>query len=82
MPLEPGNKVKVALPLPKAFHKAKWNEHMELMFSGCDVNLEMLVILRDSTDTLTVKKVDSDGDIRFEEIPYTWPPELFQKEKR
>lgn len=89
MTLRQGDRVKFVLPLPQIFHDAEWNEHMELVFAGCDINLEMLLMIRNVTNAnkksthynvFTITSVDSDGDIRLAELPYTWPPGLFHKE--
>ena len=80
-------KGKVKFTLPKSFYKAKWNDQLDLVFANCDVTLEMAIVIRDSIENdsvFTIKDVDSDGDIRLNEIPYTWPPELLKpiKEKK
>ena len=75
---------KVKFILPKSFYDAEWNEHMELVFDNCDLNLEMVIYIREAIakDTIfTIEDIDNDGDIKLKEIPYTWPPDLFEKVK-
>ena len=74
-------KEKVKFTLPQSFYKAEWNDQLDLIFDNCDVTLEMAIVLRDAIENdsvFTIKNIDSDGDIRLNEIPYTWPPELLK----
>lgn len=50
-------------------------EDDELYFSFADVNQEMLNELS-KWDTQEIAQIDSDGDIKFEDIPWTWPKEV------
>ena len=46
-----------------------------LYFKSCDVLEEMLNELY-KWDTQEIKSIDKDGDIKFVDIPYTWPKEV------
>ena len=46
-----------------------------LRFKSCDVLDEMLTELY-KWDTQDIESIDKDGDIRFVDIPYTWPKEV------
>ena len=46
-----------------------------LSFKSCDVLDEMLTELY-KCDTQEIESIDDDGDIKFVDIPYTWPKEV------
>ena len=46
-----------------------------LYFKSCDVLEEMLNELY-KWDTQDIESIDEDGDIKFVDIPYTWPKEV------
>ncbi len=46
-----------------------------LYFKSCDVLEEMLNILY-KCDTQEIESIDEDGDIKFVDMPYTWPKEV------
>ena len=51
------------------------NHDTEISFKNCDVNEQMLNVLS-QWDTQEIKSIDKDGDIKFVDIPYTWPKEV------
>ena len=51
------------------------SEEDYLSFGTVDVNDEMLSILY-KWDTQDIESIDADGDIKFVDIPYTWPKEV------
>lgn len=46
-----------------------------LFFKSIDVNSDMLTLLS-KCDTQDIESIDKDGDIKFVDIPYTWPKEV------
>ena len=46
-----------------------------LLFKSCDVLDEMLTELY-KWDTQDIESIDADGDIKFVDMPYTWPKEV------
>lgn len=46
-----------------------------ISFGTVDVDDEMLTLLY-KWDTQEIKSIDTDGDIKFVDIPYTWPKEV------
>ena len=46
-----------------------------LYFKSCDVLDEMLTELY-KWDTQEIESIDADGDIKFVDMPYTWPKEV------
>ena len=46
-----------------------------LLFKSCDVLEEMLNELY-KWDTQEIESIDEDGDIKFVDMPYTWPKEV------
>ena len=46
-----------------------------LSFKSCDVLDEMLTELY-KWDTQDIESIDADGDIKFVDMPYTWPKEV------
>ena len=46
-----------------------------ISFGTVDVDDEMLTLLY-KWDTQEIESIDSDGDIKFVDIPYTWPKEV------
>ena len=51
------------------------SEEDYLSFGTVDVDDEMLTLLY-KWDTQEIKSIDKDGDIKFVDIPYTWPKEV------
>ena len=50
-------------------------EDDELYFDNAIVNEDMLTLLL-GLDTQEIESIDDDGDIKFYDIPYTWPKEV------
>ena len=46
-----------------------------LLFKSCDVLDEMLTELY-KWDTQDIESIDKDGDVKFVDMPYTWPKEV------
>lgn len=44
-------------------------------FESCDVTPAMLEII-DGWEDNQIASIDEDGDIKFEDFPYTWPVEV------
>ena len=51
------------------------SEEDYISFGTVDVNYEMLTELY-KWDTQEIESIDADGDIKFVDIPYTWPKEV------
>ena len=51
------------------------SEEDYISFNSVDVDNEMLSILYE-WDTQEIESIDADGDIKFVDIPYTWPKEV------
>ena len=51
------------------------SEEDYLSFGTVDVDDEMLTLLY-KWDTQEIESIDADGDIKFVDIPYTWPKEV------
>ena len=51
------------------------SEEDYISFGTVDVNYEMLTLLY-KWDTQDIESIDADGDIKFVDIPYTWPKEV------
>lgn len=52
-------------------------EDWELAFSTCDITKPMLSEL-DKWEDNQIASIDEDGDIKFEDIPWTWPVEVIK----
>lgn len=52
-------------------------DDFELPYKTCDVTLPMLLELNRWEDN-QIASIDSDGDFKFEDIPYTWPIEVIK----
>ena len=50
-------------------------DHNYLYFKSCDVLEEMLNELY-KWDTQEIESIDADGDVKFVDMPYTWPKEV------
>ena len=64
--------------IPYEFNNGKFeftNHDTEISFNNLDVNEEILNILYE-WDTQEIESIDKDGDIKFCDIPYTWPKEV------
>lgn len=53
------------------------DDDFEVAFKTCDVTKEMLEEL-DAWEDNQIKSIDEDGDIKFEDIPYTWPVDVIR----
>ena len=51
------------------------NSEGDLVFDSCDVSPSMLKLI-DGTYDAKIKYIDTDGDLKFHDFPYTWPSEI------
>ncbi len=58
-------------------HLHNLDDDWEAPFANCDVLKEMLVEL-DKWDDNQIASIDSDGDFKFKDFPYTWPIEIIK----
>ena len=72
--IERSNNPDIAYHNDNGIYSFEW-EGDSISFKTGDVNDEMLTLLS-QWDTQEIESIDSDGDIKFVDIEYTWPKEV------
>lgn len=72
--IERSNNPDIAYHNDNGIYSFEWEED-SISFNTVDVDDEMLSILY-KWDTQEIESIDADGDIKFVDIPYTWPKEV------